>query len=263
MRQTAVLAGAVAMMVVLVAGVALAKSISCPNRDNGLCVGTNGDDTLTGTNKADTIKARGGVDTVNARGGKDRVFGGDRGDYLDGGTGNDTLNGGANLDSELEGLNGGAGADTLVESAGPDRYIFSADWGKDQITGSPGTQPSFNDDVCFSCGFSAPTANLTIDLAAGRAFETAAGPTGPNAATWTPELIEHAVGGAGADAITGNTLNNVLNGSSGADSLNVAGDGGGDLVNCGSDSATDTVTKDAGDAILGDTCNGDSIVTAP
>lgn len=263
MRRTAILAGAMAMLIFLVGGVALAKNISCPNRDNGLCLGTNGDDTLTGTNRADTIKARGGFDTVNARGGKDRVSGGDRGDLLEGGTGNDTLNGGANLDNELEGLIGGPGNDTLVESAGPDRHVFGAGWGRDQITGGAGTQPSFNDDVCFNCGPSPVTTGLTIDLAAGQAFETTAGSAGPNTVTWTPGVIEHAFGGVGADAITGSTLDNVVYGFAGADSINVAGDGGGDSVNCGSDSAPDTVTRDAGDTLQGTSCDGDMIVTAP
>ncbi len=69
MRRTAILVGAMAMLIVLVGGVALARSISCPNRDNRLCVGTNQADTMTGANRMDTIKARGGNDTVYGRGG--------------------------------------------------------------------------------------------------------------------------------------------------------------------------------------------------
>ena len=265
MRRTAILAGAVAMLVVRLAGVALAKTISCPNRDNGLCVGTNGDDALTGTNRADTIKARGGVDTVSARGGSDRVSGGEGVDHLQGGAGKDTLDGGANSEFELENADGGAGNDTLVESAGPDRHIFGANWGRDRITGDgdPPGGSNDNDEVCFDCNPSPATAGLAIDLAAGTAYESAAGPTGPNAVTWSPGVIEHAVGGTGPDAISGGDGFNVVNGSSGADSLNVAGDGGQDFVNCGGDSAKDTVTMDASDTLIGTSCQGDTIVTIP
>jgi Ca2+-binding RTX toxin-like protein len=264
MRRMAILLGVVATMVVLIGGVALAKSISCPNRDNGRCVGTAKSETLTGTNRADTMKARGGADTVNARGGADRASGGGGGDILDGGAGNDNLNGGANLDTELEALVGGVGDDTLVESAGPDRHVFGAGWGEDRITGDGDPTPGINnDDVCFNCGPSPASAGLTIDLAAGRAFETAVGPTGPNSVTWAPEVIEFAVGGTGPDAITGSDRSNVVNGATGADSINVAGDGGGDFINCGGDLATDMVTRDAGDTIQGNSCDGDTIVTVP
>jgi len=266
MRRTAVLVSAVATMTVLFAGAALAEIISCPTGANGSCVGTGFDDTLTGTKKADNIKARGGGDTVNARGGNDRVCGGEGADYLVGGSGDDTLNGGFNLDTELEGLDGGAGDDALVESTGPDRYLFGADWGKDRITGDGDPQDGGfnNDDVCFVCVVSPGTAGVTIDLAAGRAFETAAGRRGPNSVTWTPGIIEFAVGGLGADTIRGSDRSNVVNGFSGADSINVSGDGGGDTVNCGGgDSATDAVTMDAGDAVQGNSCDGDTIVTVP
>lgn len=164
----------------------------------------------------------------------------------------------------MEALIGGAGDDQLVESAGPDRHVFGAAWGRDRITGDGDPQPGINnDDVCFNCGPSPVTAGLVIDLAAGTAYENAAGPAGPNAVTWTPGIIEFAVGGTGADAIAGSGRDNVVNGSGGADSIYVAGDGGGDFVNCGSDSVTDTVTKDAGDTLQGTSCNGDTIVTAP
>jgi hypothetical protein len=66
MRRTILLLIAVAVAILLVGGVALAKNINCPNRDRNLCVGTN---------RADTVKARGGNDAVTARGGNDKVFG--------------------------------------------------------------------------------------------------------------------------------------------------------------------------------------------
>lgn len=263
MRRATILLAAVAVMVSLAAGMALAqKNISCAMQEGKVCLGTNRSDNITGTNRADTIKARGGKnDTVTARGGNDKVFGQSGPDFLDGGPGNDTLNAGLNVSGQLEGVAGGAGNDTLVESAGPDRFIFGPDWGNDQISGD-GDQISFdNDDVCFACGIGSLTSGVTINLATGQAFETAGGSTGPNTVTWTPGIIEYAVGSAAGDTITGSTRSNVVNGQLGADTINVSG--GNDFVNCGGDSATDTVTRDTGDLIIGDSCNGDTITTVP
>ena len=48
------------------------------------------------------------------------------------------------------------------------------------------------------------------------------------------------------------------------DTINVSGDGGNDTVGCGgNDEDTDTVTKDAGDSILGNLCDGDTIINVP
>lgn len=241
MRRTAILVGAMAMLIVLVGGVALARSISCPNRDNRLCVGTNQADTMTGANRMDTIKARGGNDTVNARGGKDIVNGGDGGDFLDGGTGNDTL----------------------AESPGPDRYGFLTGWGQDQITGDGDQLPlRDNDGLCFACG-TGVNAPLAINLTAGTATD------GTNNVTWdaaTEPFIEDVTGGSAGDNIVGSERANIVNGFDGADTINVSGDPttAADYVNCGGvDGDTDTVTKDAGDFLLGDSCNGDTIITAP
>jgi hypothetical protein len=74
-RRTILLLAAVATMVVLGSGVALAQVI----------VGTaNSDTPLNGTNNPDLIKALGGNDTVNAKGAAD--------DLMSGGAANDGIN---------------------------------------------------------------------------------------------------------------------------------------------------------------------------
>lgn len=215
---------------------------------------------MTGANRMDTIKVRGGNDTVNARGGKDIVNGGD---FLDGGTGNDTLNGGPNPDNTSEFLDGGTGNDTLAESPGPDRYGFLTGWGQDQITGDGDQLPlRDNDGLCFACG-TGVNAPLAINLTAGTATD------GTNNVTWdaaTEPFIEDVTGGSAGDNIVGSERANIVNGFDGADTINVSGDPttAADYVNCGGvDGDTDTVTKDAGDFLLGDSCNGDTIITAP
>jgi hypothetical protein len=265
MRRAIIVLTAVAVMVCLAGGIALAKNIKCPTkRGTHLCVGTNNPDTITGTNKMDKIRARGGDDQVTARGGNDKVSGGDGGDIIDGGPGNDTLNGGSNATGTLEGVGGGAGDDTLVESAGPDRYFFGADWGQDQITGDGDPLPGHdNDDVCFVCsGGLSPSVPLTINLSTGSATD------GTNTVTWTAGIIEDATGGNGGDIITGSSVSNTVNGFAGADTIDVSNDptGAADTVNCGGsppngDGVTDTVTKNSGDQTMN--CESDNVTNAP
>jgi len=261
-----ILLTALAVMVCLAGGIALAKNIQCPTkRGTHLCVGTNNPDTITGTNKSDKIRARGGDDQVTARGGNDKVSGGDGADIIDGGPGNDTLNGGANLTGTLEGVGGGAGDDTLVESAGPDRYLFGADWGQDQITGDGDPSPGYdNDEVCFVCsGGPSPSGTLTINLTTGTATD------GTNNVSWTPLIIEQAIGSTGGDTITGSSRANFINGFTGADNINVSGDptGASDTVDCGGnpttggDGAMDIVTKDLNDQTIN--CGSDTILIGP
>ena len=76
-RTTLVALAVVAMTLLLVGGVVLAKSITCTG---GTCNGTKKADTITGSVVADTINGRGGADTI------------------DGGNGNDTINGGGGND---------------------------------------------------------------------------------------------------------------------------------------------------------------------
>jgi hypothetical protein len=73
-----------ALGVFLVAGVALAMTIT----------GTNGSDNITATNKADNIAASANRDVVNGKGGPDRIFGDGGNDTLDGGEGPDHIESG-------------------------------------------------------------------------------------------------------------------------------------------------------------------------
>jgi hypothetical protein len=102
MRRTALLLTAMMATILLVGGVALAKAITCPNRDDGSCVGTRKADTITGTDGADDILALQGGDEISALGGNDTIRAG---------KGSDTSNGGD----------------------GNDRYMFAGGWGKDII----------------------------------------------------------------------------------------------------------------------------------
>jgi Ca2+-binding RTX toxin-like protein len=128
MRKTVMLLASVALAMVLTGGVAWALNVvNCPNRDDDVCVGTDGSDSLRGTDRADTMRAFDGNDTMRGRDGddtmdadddSDTVFGGPGIDRIYGGRGSDRLEGGIGNDI-LSGVNGndiilgGDGDDTL------------------------------------------------------------------------------------------------------------------------------------------------------
>jgi len=113
MRKIAILVGAVALMTMLFAGVALAKNFQCTTKP---CYGTN---------NPDTIFERGGDgvgDIIYGLRGSDHIYAntfGDDADSLYGGRGGDLLN--ANNPNDNDGrdyLNGGPGTDVCYGDPG-------------------------------------------------------------------------------------------------------------------------------------------------
>ena len=123
MRRAILLLAVMGLGLLLVSGVALAKTFTC--RDNP-CVGTNGADLITGTFRPETIQARSGDDEVRAREGRDVVIAGSGNDLVYGGPGNDRI---YLVDGEVDWVNCGPGIDTLVFDDGLDRA-------------APGTNPN-------------------------------------------------------------------------------------------------------------------------
>ena len=131
-RRIALVLGIAGLMLVVVAGVALAASINCGSTSGDQCpVGTNGNDTITGTGGTDIATGASGADTISLAGGRDFGYGdhgedtvnggsGD-GDYVEGGKGPDTLNGGDGDEDVSNGVDqtasdivaGGTGEDDL------------------------------------------------------------------------------------------------------------------------------------------------------
>ena len=81
MRRAGTLAVATVLLVVALAGAALAAAIDGDRRDNR----------LVGTERADTVRGLGGDDAVYGRGGADRLVGGLGNDTVYGGDGDDNL----------------------------------------------------------------------------------------------------------------------------------------------------------------------------
>jgi Ca2+-binding RTX toxin-like protein len=117
---------AMALGILMVSGVALAKTFTCEAR--GTCEGTNKADKITGTNQADTIRAKKGNDKIDARGGADDIDAGQGRDTVRGGGGNDTIDI-ADGDNDL--VDCGAGNDDTVIFNVGDRPV-------------PGTEPNGN-----------------------------------------------------------------------------------------------------------------------
>lgn len=104
-----------AASLVLAGGAAVAATtISCPNRDGNLCLGSSEADTMIGTPRGDDMRGLGGNDALLARAGNDR---------LDGGTGDDELKGAKGNDSY--GFARNWGEDTLGDASGVDTLDFS------------------------------------------------------------------------------------------------------------------------------------------
>ena len=147
-----------------------------------------------------------GNDTITGSGAANRLYGGGGDDALVGGIGHDVLYGGAGNDR----LDGGAGNDGLLGEAGDDTLL--ADAGYDDMFGGDGS------DTADYSGRTAPL-NLTL----------VNDPTRNDGESGEMDVlrdVEHAVGGSGADTITGSAAANRLTGGGGDDVLQ--GQGGDD-----------------------------------
>ncbi len=152
--------------------------------------------TIVATSFSDSIDAGAGDDSVGGFDGNDTLLGGDGADRLFGGKGDDTLIGGAG-DDYIEGTEGnyeGGGSDT-VSFAGVSAPVW-ADLGPLQWNG--------------------------VNWANARSAETG------DDQMWN---IDNAIGGSGADALTGNVDANRLDGGDGADVL--VGKSGNDTLDGG------------------------------
>ncbi len=147
--------------------------------DGDTAFGNTGNDSLNGGAGNDTLYGDEGNDLLNGGDGNDQLYGGADADLLAGDAGDDALYGGDGTDSLL----GGAGNDTLYGGIGND-VLTSAD-GDDLIYGGDGADSidagAGSDTVVGDLGadtintgtgmdwvdYSASTAGVTVDLAAG------------------------------------------------------------------------------------------------
>lgn len=244
-------------------------TLSCEAATACTLNGGAGDDTLTGSSAADTLSGGAGNDTILPGAGADVIAGGAGTDTVSyagetsavtvvfgadgadtttngasgdatigtcenmiGGDGSDTLTGN-NLDNVIT---GGDGDDTILGGAGNDTFMMGADAasnGDDTIDGEAGEDTT---------DWSSRSADLTITLDTSNA-STGNGESG-EAASLTN--IENVIGGGGADTITGDSADNLIEGRAGNDTIDSAG--GNDIIDPGL--GTNGVTCGSGNDIL-------------
>jgi Ca2+-binding RTX toxin-like protein len=209
MRRAILLLTVMITALALASGVAIAQVVTCPTGANGICVGTDNNDTLNGTAAGDDMRGLKGQDTLNAA----ADF-----DLLNGGRGNDTLNGEADNDT----LSGDLGDDTLKGGAQDDAYLFADGWGQDRIVDDAATG-MFGERLSFSL----VNEPITMDLISSPARPEVQ--SGSNTLNFGPNVSVNEVDGSSkGDTIKGDTSNDFLNGIQGNDG--VIGRGGNDTV---------------------------------
>lgn len=167
------------------------------------------------------------VENVTGGAGNDIITGSTAANVLEGGDGNDTLNGGDGADTLRggagdDGLNGGNGDDTFDEGA--------ADSDADTMLGGAGI-----DLVSYAGRTNAIT--IVMD-ATSSSTGTTGGETGEGDRVGTD--VENLIGGDGTDTITGNALDNTLEGGDDVDTISglggddtLDGNAGDDILDCG------------------------------
>jgi RTX calcium-binding nonapeptide repeat (4 copies) len=250
-----------AIVLVVASGVAWAATISCPNRDGNLCVGTDRKDTMTGRDRrADDMRGKGSGDEMKGRGGGDTVLGEKGPDTLSGGPGMDTLGGGLGKDT----LGGAEGPDALKGGSADDTYNFGINgWGKDTITDTTNSDNDYLTGNFAQFGFpNSLSTGLTINLASSASSHEVKNGALTNTVNWSNDAIDGVyVGSTPDDTINGNgaanqliakggvdnddTINDTINAGNGDDWISVLDFvDGEDQVNCGE--GFDTVFFDQG-----------------
>ncbi len=273
-RRALLLAGLIAVALVVASGVAWAASISCPNRSGNLCMGTSQADTMTGRDRADEMRGReggdlmrgaGGADVMVGQEGADTVSGQDGPDTLAGGPGKDTLSGAKGKDR----LTGAEGDDALNGGSADDTYAFTInDWGDDTITDTTNADndPFTGNFAEFGSPDQLLTTRLTINLTSSASEPEVSNGTLTGTVNWSNNAIDGVyVGSITDDTINGNAAANTIvanvgedsddtiSGGAGNDWISVLDFAGGDSVDCGEDGVgitdDDQVFFDAGDTI--------------
>jgi Ca2+-binding RTX toxin-like protein len=233
-------------------------------------------DRLTGSGADDVLEGGAGDDTLTGGSGADRLDGGAGDDTLTGGSGNDTVDysartaavtvdllaavGGAAGErdalSSIQHVLGGAGNDALRGDNSGNRLIGGA--GDDRLDGRRGADLLDGGDGSDTADYSARAGGVTADLD-GNADDGEWGERDDVRPT-----VEHLLGGAGNDTLTGDDDANTLDGGAGNDKLR--GQDGDDAVTGGDgndqlwgDAGADRLTAGTGDDLAWGGDGADSI----
>lgn len=189
-------------------------------------------DHITGGAGINELVGAAGDDWLDGAGGNDTLTGGAGDDTLSGGAGNDKLSGGAGDDELL----GGAGDDTLTPGAGDD--VLDGGDGADtaDYTGSGAITIDLSGTKVDKSGNDNQDDNLNLYIKG----------SGGDAADDVLKSVEHIIGTANNDTLTGDTASNTLKGMGGNDTL--TGGNGDDRLEGGA--GNDTLSGQEGDDTL-------------
>jgi serralysin len=188
--------------------------------------GLDGDDTLNGAGGNDTLYGSAGSDVLSGGSGVDTINGGDGADTLSGGLANDTIHGGAGADAiswtvadGSDAIDGGADVDTFNASGSAAAEVGNATWNGSSVAALMGNSLTNVEAINLDLGGGvdwltySTSAAVIVNLQTGSASGFA-----------SVANIEKVLGGSGNDTLTGDALDNRLDGAGGADTLN-GGDG--------------------------------------
>ena len=214
--------------------------------------GDAGDDVLTGSGSADVLNGGADDDIVDGHAGADVMDGGDGDDRLDYSSrkepvtvdlaSTEPIQGAVDEDDQalnFEEAYGGAGDDVLRGDSGAN--VLSGGDGDDLLDGRGGSDQLVGGAGRDTADYSSRTEDLRLVIGAGTVSGGAV--DGPNGARDRIDAtVENLIGGKGADALTGDAGDNVLDGGPGADTL--TGGGGEDAADYSSRSDALTLTDD-------------------
>lgn len=223
---------------------------------NDTITGLAGDDILAGGNGVDTVDGGAGNDTIDGGAGDDKLIGGDGNDTITGaagkdtvtaGNGDDTIDGGSEDDdikgeAGIDSITGGTGNDKLDGGTGDDTFLEGAlASGSDVFTGGDGA-----DTVSYA--LRALPVSVTLGAGTTNDGDTA----GVGEKDDVKVDVENAIGGDGADTLTGSDVANELVGGIGIDTISggkgddsIEGGADVDIISCGDgiDFVLDTETN--------------------
>jgi Ca2+-binding RTX toxin-like protein len=186
---------------------------------------------ITGNTGNNVLDGGAGADTINAGAGDDTLIGGDGNDVLSGEAGADSISGGIGNDT----LNGGLDADSMAGGVGDDTYVV--DNVGDLVTENVGegtdlVQSSITYTLTDNVENLTLTGSASINGTGNALNNVITGNTGANVLSGL-EGNDTLNGNVGNDTLLGGEGNDTLNGDAGADLLQ--GEAGDDTLNGGAD----------------------------
>lgn len=241
---------------------------------NDTIIGALTNDTIFGGDDNDSVEGGNGADSINGGNGDDILLGDGGVDVIDGGAGNDSIRGGFTFDDTLR---GGAGNDTIEVIGGG---LIEGETGDDVFTvissNVIGDTDTLDSDLVDG-GAGVDLFDASNELAIGYRINLDAGTLDRDLSSSNRTIsianVENATGTNQADEITGDILDNVLNGLDGNDTIvagggndsvlgglgddSIFGYGGNDTLS--GDDGNDTVRGNAGNDLVGGEAGNDSV----